>query len=92
MKMVIGPNTPNRYEEIIENSLKVNKICGLDKTIDYQVYLFNCNVNEIGLIMGTEILLDELFITFKVKEVYLYNVCGNVENYCLYYGVPFYIL
>lgn len=89
MKMVIGP-TPHEFNEMVKDSIKVNKICGLDKTVEYQVYLFECYINEIGLIMGTEILLDELFITYFIKEVYVYNTNDRVKDYCEYYGVPLY--
>ena len=91
MKMVIGP-TPHKFMELVKDSIKVDKICGLDKTVEYQVYLFESNVNEIGLIMGTEILLDELFITYLIKEVYVNNTNDIIKEYCEYYGVPLYII
>ena len=90
MKLVIGPGTPDKHNLNVVDEKYIDKICGLDKTIEYQVYLLDCEINEIGLIIGTEILLDELFITFNIANVYTNNINNIIKEYCLYYSVPLY--
>ena len=90
MKLVIGPGTPDKHNLNVEDTKSIDKICGLDKSIEYQVYLLDCEINEIGLIIGTEILLDELFIAFNITNVYTNNINDIIKEYCLYYSVPLY--
>lgn len=90
MKLVIGPGTPDKHNLNVKDTKSIDKICGLDKSIEYQVYLLDCEINEIGLIIGTEILLDELFITFNITNVYTNNINDIIKEYCLYYSVPLY--
>ena len=53
----------------------------------------NTEINDFGLIKNTEIIIDELFITYKINCVfYKLNDASYLLNACLYYGVTVYSL
>ena len=91
MMLIIGPNPPKKL--ILENNnyLIVTAICKIDKGLNYDLYLLDKNINDIGLLNETSIILDELFITLKIDKVFYKNVNEDkLLEYCNFYGVPVY--
>ena len=89
MTIIIGQMTPNEQIKYnIPSFISVKNICKLDKNEIYTIYIINVEINDFGLIKGTDIILDELLITYKIEKVY-YKL-ENKEylfNACSYYGV-----
>lgn len=89
MTILIGQITPNEQTKYhITNYLTIKNICKLDKKDIYTIYIMNTEINEFGLIKGTDIILDELLITYNIKTIY-YKLENNeyILNACSYYGV-----
>ena len=94
MTIVIGNVTPKDVEkyQIVDYKL-ISKVCELNKDLDYVIYILNTSISDYGLIYNTEILLDELFITYHIQEVYY-----KLEDYefllstCNYFGITVYSL
>lgn len=94
MTLLIGQITPD--EQIKYNILdysKIRNVCNLDKQKTYTIYIMNIKVNDFGLILETDIILDELLITYNIDCIY-YKMDDSkyLLNACSYYGVKVYPL
>lgn len=92
MDLLIGPVTP--FLNVLHQSefLSITKLCGLPHDQEFKVFVSNAHIKDNGLIIGTEILLDELFIAHKIKGVYCVAKNDNkiLKDFCNYYGVTCY--
>lgn len=94
MIIIIGHVTPEELAQYnIEEYQSISKVCGINKNDIYDIYIMNTEINDFGLIKNTEIIIDELFITYKINCVfYKLNDASYLLNACLYYGVTVYSL
>jgi hypothetical protein len=94
MTIVIGQITPDEQIQYnISNYQTINKVCSLAKNEEYEIYIMNTKINDFGLILGTDIILDELFITYQITRVF-YKVedAEYILSASSYYGVKVYSL
>lgn len=94
MDLLIGPVTP--FVNVLHQSefKTINKLCGLSHEQEYNIFVSNSHITDFGLVVGTEILLDELFIGHRIKRVYCIRKNDNriLKSFCDYYGVPCYAI
>lgn len=94
MTILIGQITPDEQIQYnISNYQTINKVCSLAKNEEYVIYIMNTKINDFGLILGTDIILDELFITYQIAKVF-YKVkdAEYILSASSYYGVKVYSL
>ena len=94
MTIVIGHVTPedlNKYE-ICDYKI-ISKVCELDKNQHYVIYILNTEISDYGLIKDTEIILDELFITYRINRLFYSLKDPNyLLSACKFFGVKVYSL
>ena len=94
MTIVIGHVTPEELAQYKIGDYKIiTKVCQLDRKQEYEIYIINTNITDYGLIQDTEIILDELFITYNIcKLFYKLNDPTYLLNSSQFYGVTVYSL
>ena len=92
MDLLIGPVTPFINVSHETEFKTISKLCALPRRQEYNVFISNSHITDFGLIRGTEILLDELFISFNIKRVFCVKENDNrvLKEFCSYYRVTCY--